>query len=33
LDESIALIEFSKHSRKPCVGTVAYAHIKFGLKI
>jgi len=33
LDESIALVEFSKHIGKPCVETVAYAHIEFGLKI
>ena len=29
----MALVEFSKHSRKGCVETVAYAHIEFGLKI
>ena len=29
----MALIEFSKHGRKPCVKTVAYAHIEVGLKI
>ena len=29
MDESIALVEFSKH----CVETVAYAHIEVGLKI
>ena len=33
LDESIALVEFSKHSRRACVETVAYAHIEVGLKI
>jgi hypothetical protein len=29
----IALVEFSKHSRRTCVETVAYAHIEVGLKI
>ena len=33
LDESIALVEFSKHSRRDCVETFAYAHIEVGLKI
>jgi len=33
LDESIALVEFSKHGRKPRVETVAYAHIEVGLKM
>ena len=28
LDESIALVEFSKHSRRDCVESVAYAHVK-----
>ena len=29
----IALVEFSKRSRKSCVETFAYAHIEVGLKI
>ena len=33
MDGSIALVEFSKHSRRACVETVAYAHIEVGLKI
>jgi len=33
LDDSIALVEFSKHSRRACVETVEYAHIEVGLKI
>ena len=33
LDESIALVEFSRHSRRARVETVAYAHIEVGLKI
>ena len=33
MDESIALVEFSKHGRKGCVAYVAYAHIEVGLKI
>jgi len=33
LDESIALIEFSKPSQRSCVETVAYAHIEVELKI
>jgi len=33
LDESIALVEFSKHDRRDSVETVAYAHIEVGLKI
>jgi len=33
LDESIALVEFSKHSRRDCVETVAYVPIEVGLKI
>jgi len=33
LDESIALVEFSKHRRKSRVKTVAYAHIEVGLNI
>ena len=33
MDESIALVEFSKHGRKSRVETVAYAHIEVGLKI
>ena len=33
LDESIALVEFSKQSRKGCVETVAYAHIEVELNI
>ena len=33
LDGSIALVEFSKHNRRDCVETVAYAHIEVGLKI
>ena len=33
MDESIALIEFSKHGRRARVETVAYAHIEVGLKI
>jgi len=33
LDESIALIEFSKHGRRARVETVAYANIEVGLKI
>jgi hypothetical protein len=33
LDESIALVEFSKHCSRSCVEDVAYAHIEVGLKI
>jgi len=33
LDESIALVEFSKHNRRDCVKIVAYAHLEVGLKI
>ena len=33
MDESIALVEFSKHHRSVCVETVAYAHIEVGLLI
>ena len=33
MDESIALIEISKHNRRKCVETVAYHHIEVGLKI
>ena len=33
MDESIALVEFSKHGRRACVETVAYAHIEVGWKI
>jgi len=33
LDESITLVEFSKHGRKPRVETVEYAHIEVGLNI
>jgi len=33
LDGSIALVKFSKHIRKPCVETVAYAKIEVELKI
>ena len=33
MDESIALVEFSKHGRKPRVETVEYAHIEVGLKV
>jgi isopentenyl diphosphate isomerase/L-lactate dehydrogenase-like FMN-dependent dehydrogenase len=33
LDESIALLEFSRHSRRARVETVACAHIEVGLKI
>ena len=33
MDESIALVEFSKHGRRNFVETVAYAHIEVGLKI
>ena len=33
MDESIALVEFSKHSRRTRVKTVAYAHIEVWLKI
>ena len=29
----MALVEFSKHSRRDCVETVAYAHIEVGLKM
>jgi len=33
LDGSIALVEFSKPSRRVFVETFAYAHIEVGLKI
>ena len=33
MDEWIPLLEFSRHSRRDCVETVAYAHIEVGLKI
>ena len=33
MDESIALVEFSKHDRSARVDTVACAHIEVGLKI
>ena len=33
LDESIALVEFSKQSGSDCVKTFEYAHIEVGLKI
>ena len=33
MDESIALVEFSKPSRRGCVEAVAYAHIEVDLKI
>ena len=33
MDGSIALVEFSKPSRRACVKTFEYAHIEVGLKI
>ena len=33
MDESIALVEFSKPSQRACVKTFEYAHIEVGLKI
>jgi len=33
LDESIALVELSKHGRKARVETVEHAHVEVGLKI
>jgi hypothetical protein len=33
LDDSIALVEFSKHGRRARVETVAYAHVEVGSKI
>jgi len=33
LDESIVLVEFSKHGRKGCVETVSNAFIEVELKI
>ena len=33
MDGSIALVEFSKHSRRACVKIFEYAHIEVGLKI